>query len=233
MARLQIDLMIRVETALSVGAGGSAGTLADKSVVRNRLGQLILPGSQLKGRLRHTCEMILRSQDLLVCEAPLAETMCPQYNEDWKQPCAACALFGSPAYPSRVRFSDLVWDPLPPGSTEDPWSDTALRPGVSINRRRRVAEENRLYLIETSPPGAQAEFHRARAIQGEVEPGQTELLMAGLALLYAWGGGKSRGLGWSRLRAVAQVAGKPEMVLDTTHPEAPVLLAGLEAIRQL
>ncbi|PDW00304.1 hypothetical protein CJ255_20815 [Candidatus Viridilinea mediisalina] len=36
-------------SALSVGAGGSSGTLADKSIVRDGWGRPLIPGSQLKG----------------------------------------------------------------------------------------------------------------------------------------------------------------------------------------
>ncbi|MGA9380463.1 MAG: RAMP superfamily CRISPR-associated protein, partial [Phormidium sp.] len=56
-----INLTAIIDTALSVGAGGSSGSLADKPIIRNAKGQLIIPASQLKGRLRHECEKIARS----------------------------------------------------------------------------------------------------------------------------------------------------------------------------
>jgi CRISPR/Cas system CSM-associated protein Csm3 (group 7 of RAMP superfamily) len=49
---ITIPLTAVIDTALCVGAGGSDGSLADKPIVRNAKGQLLIPASQLKGRLR-------------------------------------------------------------------------------------------------------------------------------------------------------------------------------------
>lgn len=50
-----------IDTALCVGAGGSSGSLVDKPIVRNAQGQLLIPGSEIKGRLRHECEKLARA----------------------------------------------------------------------------------------------------------------------------------------------------------------------------
>lgn len=207
MLELMIDLTLDVETALSVGAGSSSGILADKAIVRNRLNQLVLPGSHLKGRLRHACEIIARNAGHWVCDSPRAETMCPQYAapgqaEDiapvW-EPCPICQLFGSPAYTSPLAFADLV--------SAEPVPIPSIRPGASVNRRRRVVEDQRLFFIETSPPGAWVHFHNPQAIHGwlpdPAAAAQTKLLLAGLNFLQNWGGGKSRGLGWGRVTVQA------------------------------
>lgn len=194
MAELVIDLTLTVETALSIGAGGSAGVLADKAIVRNRLGQLVLPGSHLKGRLRHACEILARAADLAVCDAPRAETMCPHLGHI-PAPCVICQLFGSASYSSPLRFADLIY--------AEPMLTPAIRPGASINRRRRTVEEQHLFFIETSPPGGLVNFHRAAAIRGALPSvhaaAQTKLLLAGLCFIQNWGGGKSRGLGWGHI----------------------------------
>jgi CRISPR/Cas system CSM-associated protein Csm3 (group 7 of RAMP superfamily) len=71
-----------------------------------------------------------------------------------------------------------------------------IRPGVTINRRRRIAEEKKLYFLETSPPHNQLEF------SGEIHllpgcPEYTEaLILAALRHIHALGGSKSAGLGW-------------------------------------
>lgn len=196
MPDLIITITLTVDTALSVGAGGSGGVLADKAIVRNRINQLVLPGSHLKGRLRHACEVIGRSQNLPVCDSPRAETMCPQLGRVEKPPCPICALFGSPAQPSPLQFADLIY--------AEPVETPAIRPGASINRRRRTVEEQRLFFIETSPPATLAHFHATRAIVGWLpNDGKAEsrvkLLLAGLELIQSWGGGKSRGLGWGKV----------------------------------
>ncbi len=200
MPELVIGITLTVDTALSVGAGGSGGVLADKAIVRNRFNQLVLPGSQLKGRLRHACEVIARSQGLKVCDSPRAETMCPQSVEVEEPPCPICALFGSPAQPSPLQFADLI--------CEEPVEIPAIRPGASINRSRRTVEEQRLFFVETSPPAMLMHFHAARAIIGWLsDDGKAEsrvkLLLAGLELIQSWGSGKSRGLGWGKVESQA------------------------------
>lgn len=67
-----------IDTALSVGAGGSSGSLADKPIVRDAEANLLIPASQIKGRLRHECEKIARGLGWAICESPNPERMCPQ-----------------------------------------------------------------------------------------------------------------------------------------------------------
>lgn len=209
MPQLQIDLTLTVETALSVGAGGSGGVLADKAIVRDRLNRLILPGSHLKGRLRHACEVLARRGGLSVCDAPRPQTMCPHLGTI-PAPCPICQIFGSPAYPGPLHFDSLIYAEATPFPT--------LRPGVSLNRRRRTAEDQRLYFVETSPPGGQVHFHRSPAIRGwldaERAEAQTRLLLAGLAFLRTWGGGKSRGLGWGHVQWQARLDDEPLVFAD-------------------
>ena len=142
----------------------------------------MIPASQLKGRLRHECEKLARGLGWPVCESPAAERMCPQragLSAEQKEPfnrdsyrlhqgpgeshdetqthCLICQLFGNPSLSARLQFSDLVCtapaDTLP----------EVIRPGVSINRRRRTAEEQKLYFLETSP--ANTELTLAGSIQ--------------------------------------------------------------------
>ena len=40
-----IPLTALIDSALCVGAGGSSGSLADKPIIRNAQGQLVIPGS--------------------------------------------------------------------------------------------------------------------------------------------------------------------------------------------
>lgn len=198
-----------IDTALCVGAGGSSGSLADKPIIRNSEGNLLIPASQLKGRLRHECEKIARGLGWAICESPNAGKMVlrrqaapaefrrseyevPGYDETYH--CLISQIFGDPVLPSRVIFDDLIY-------TEDP--DTlpeVLRPGVTINRRRRTAEEKKLYFLETSPANAQLRFEGRIHIQPSLTPSQPDyakaLIWAGLRHIHALGGSKSAGLGW-------------------------------------
>lgn len=205
--RTSLQLAAKLETALCVGAGGSSGSLADKPILRRADKSLVIPGSQVKGRLRHQCERLARSLGWPICESPRAETMCPQRSsgvdtsafqradyavvqEDDRHHCLICQIFGNPALPSRVIFEDLICAENMKDVRE------VLRPGVTLNRRRRTAEDDRLYFLETTPVRAGLRFVGQIRIL-ESAPEQTRpLLIAALFLVDALGGSKSAGLGW-------------------------------------
>jgi CRISPR/Cas system CSM-associated protein Csm3 (group 7 of RAMP superfamily) len=204
-----------IDSALCVGAGGSSGSLADKPIVRNSEGNLVIPGSQIKGRLRHECEKIARGLHWAVCYSPNPQTMCPQragLTENFDRPeyhvsgyegkhCLICKIFGNPVLRSRILFDDLI-------CMEDPENlPEILRPGVTINRRRRVAEEQKLYFLETSPANTQLKFtgqihlfdapKNANAPDNANDPDYAgALILTGLRHIHALGGSKSAGLGW-------------------------------------
>ena len=202
MASLKVSLRVRFATPPSVGAGGVTGTLADKVVTRDARGRFVIPGSQVKGKLRHACEQLLRARGASLCRPPLPERMCPHDERVANPPCLLCALFGSPAERSRLRFHDLV-------AEETEADDEALRAMVSLNRRRRTAEAQRLFLVETAPNVPDLLFASEEAITGHVETeAHVHLLLAGLRMLFAWGGGASRGLGWGVLTANAWLGGR-------------------------
>ncbi|MDX2240623.1 MAG: RAMP superfamily CRISPR-associated protein [Leptolyngbyaceae cyanobacterium bins.302] len=202
-----ISLHAVIDTALCVGAGGSAGSLADKPILKNAAGHLVIPASQLKGRLRHECEKLTKALQLPTCESPVAATMCPQragLTEEFHRPeyaindsegnpryhCQICQIFGNPALPSRVLFNDLICTEKPENIPE------VLRPGVTINRRRRTAEEKKLYFLETSPANAKLRFEGTLMLQTGTPAFAKALLLAGLQHIHALGGSKSSGLGW-------------------------------------
>ncbi|AHJ29723.1 RAMP superfamily CRISPR-associated protein [Nodularia spumigena CS-584] len=200
---INIPLTAIIDSALCVGAGGSDGSLADKPIVRNAEGRMIIPGSQVKGRLRHECEKLAKGLGWQIFESPKADILCPneeqvssQFHSDYKlegykgHHCFVSQIFGNPILPSRIVVDDLICQL----SRED--LPEIIRPGVTINRRRRIAEEKKLYFLETSPPHNQLEF------SGEIHllPGCPEyaeaLILAALRHIHALGGSKSAGLGW-------------------------------------
>ena len=202
MPRVEISLSVTFASPPSVGAGGVSGTVADKVVTRDARGRFIIPASQVKGKLRHACEQLLRSQNVKLCRPPLPDEMCP-HADGVNSPCLLCAVFGSPAERSRLRFHDLTAEAANlPGET--------LRAMVSLNRRRRTAEAGRLFLVETAPNLAGLRFESDEAITGHLsDKAHAHLLLAGLRLLFAWGGGASRGLGWGELKAEVRLDGSP------------------------
>ncbi|MBD2194835.1 MULTISPECIES: RAMP superfamily CRISPR-associated protein [Calothrix] len=198
-----------IDSALCVGAGGSSGSLADKPIIRNSQRNLLIPGSQIKGRVRHECEKLLRGLRWEISESPHAGKMVIRrdnapstFNRDEYKitgyentyHCLISQIFGDPVLPSRVIFDDLV-------CTEEPENlPEVLRPGVTINRRRRTAEEQKLYFLETSPANAKLRFQGEIHIQPSLTPERPDyaklLIWAGLRQIHALGGSKSAGLGW-------------------------------------
>ncbi|NPV30713.1 MAG: hypothetical protein HPY58_13930 [Firmicutes bacterium] len=192
---VNVSIALVFQTPPSVAAAGALSSIADRVVERNAKGQFIIPGSQVKGKLRHACEQLLRGMGKSICEPPRAETMCPNVP-GIDSPCTLCRIFGSPAYPSLLRFHDLVLDmdgvelgcepPVP-----------SFRAMIGMNRRRATVAERRLFLVETAPYFPGLRFFNAEAISGTLDSeAQVKLLLAGLKLIPAWGGMKSRGLGW-------------------------------------
>ena len=212
---LRLSLTLRLVTPLSSGAAGVGTVLADKAVVRNGLGEFILPGSQLRGVARHACERVARALGKPVCDSPRAERMCPQnpaipssVADQWNgsvRRCCVCAVFGSPYFTSRIQFHDLLAANPYRQSDGQPYREAAeaqlgtetLRAMVSLNRRRHVAEGERLFVVETTPNHSAMIFSNRDAVTGYVESEpQVLLLLAGVNTLFAVGGGRSRGLGW-------------------------------------
>ncbi len=208
-----IPLTAVIDTALCVGAGGSSGSLADKPIVRNAKGQLLIPASQLKGRLRHECEKLARGLGWQIFESPGAKSLCPteeqvdqQFKEIYRVPgyrgyhCIVSQIFGNPILPSRIIVDDLVC----PQEKED--LPDVLRPGVTINRSRRTAEDKKLYLLETSPANAQLEFEGAiHLLHPHCPPYAEPLIIAALHHIHALGGSKSAGLGWLHWKELPKV----------------------------
>ncbi len=208
-----IHLTALIDSALCVGAGGSSGSLADKPILRNAQKQLVIPGSQLKGRLRHECEKLARGLHWPICESPSPTTMCPQrlgldnsrflrtatydigkrdINGHVQYHCLICQIFGNPSLASHIEVDDLVCQVEPDNLPE------VLRPGVTLNRRRRTAEDQKLYFLETSPVNVQLPFAGHIYLEPGYPPQTIPLILAALHHIHALGGSKSAGLGWLR-----------------------------------
>jgi len=190
---VSIGIVLVFHTPPSIAAAGAYQSLADRVVERNAKGEFIIPGSQLKGKLRHACEQLLRALGKEICSPPRAETMCPP---GLGKPCLLCQVFGGPAYPSPLKFGDLVLD-LGGKGLHPRQAAPSRRAMIGINRRRATVAEGRLFLVEAAPHFPTLRFANEEAITGTLDNfAQVRLLLAGLRLIPAWGGMKSRGLGW-------------------------------------
>lgn len=198
MAELRIDLELVTYTGLSVGAGGSAGTIADRSILRDGYGRPIIPASQVKGKARHAAEALL---------ATLTVPHQNNFDDDSSPDNPIRRIFGSPKSRSPLRFADLVCTLDPALVRHD--NTAYLRPSVAINRRRGVAEDEHLLLIETAREGLH--FNATPAITGVLDQlSDAALLWAALRLNQLWGGAKSRGLGSATLTIQVLWAGEAQ-----------------------
>ena len=237
----QWRLTATVDTALCIGDSGASETGADKSTVKTSDGKLYIPASTLKGIWRHACEAIARSKEHFVCNSPRAENMCPRPEEELENEnteamqndhCIICQIFGSPSSESEIFISDLTLD------NDLGTETTAIRSGVTINRNRKVAEDQRLYFTETSRPNAGFKFSGDVTISSDITDKQIELLSAGLKYIHAIGSGKTRGLGWlSIAREETTLATQEELSIETDSEdftelsikvtlESPILTGG-------
>jgi CRISPR-associated protein Csm3 len=205
--QVSIQIEAHFETPFHTGGGVTGESLTVRPLLKDGRGCPYLPGSTLKGVLRHEAERIVRALagEDAACRAPRAETMCPQWHPAAIGPtggqesmfCPVCRTFGSPALHSPFRFSDLRAE----GADADAAVATALRYGVGVSRYRGAAAENLLYTTEVV--SAAPAISLRGAIVGEASDadrkGPLALLLASIGALRMIGGGRSRGLGWLRL----------------------------------
>ena len=233
MVKVKVTYHFDFDTALYIGSGVSGKAIrVDKATTRNAEGDLIIPGSALKGRLRQHCEDFLRTLGVAVCDSPRAENMCPHFR-DYLKPigiehdfCPACLIFGSPWRRSPLNFSDAVWEREEGWKIEE-WKlaskdRTNIRPGVSISRNRGTALDERLYYTEVAQPHALF----SGSIKGELNSRcEVAILQVGLKFLFSVGGGNSRGFGWLSEESTSQTS--IEILVDDavfTQSESVALL---------
>ncbi len=227
---MNIDLWItaRFETPFHIGSGVAGETALIKPLLKAARGDPYLPGSALKGVLRHEAERIVRAltDSEAACRSPRAETMCPQWNpstvgytnEREESFCPVCCAFGSPAYPSPFLFGDLQAEV----EDSEAITPTDLRYGVSVSRYRGAAAEQRLYMTEvaSAAPMIPLEGHIEGHLSDSMGKGPLALLLAAIGALQMIGGGRSRGLGWLNLEV-----SQPPLDPSQTRKELKVWLS--------
>lgn len=182
-------LTIEFERAFHAGSGHALAGRLDRAIVRDTAGKPYLPGSTLKGKLRHASREIAHVFNERICGADRA--CLPDAPV-----CAICRMFGSAFRSGAVYVSDARadYDENPGLAGEDPvvWGE---RMGVSINRKTGTAEPKRLYSYEC------ASALKLRAVvEGELGESELLLLSAAAKALFFFGGGSSRGLGHCKCR---------------------------------
>ena len=200
------------DTAWRIGSGKEGETLSDLGVVLDPIGQPVLPGSSLKGKLRSTCETLAHALGLSACmlNHDASGVQCTsdvkyyrKVREDYRKAlqkglqdrlqwiddntCDVCKLFGSPVQAGRLWVSD--------GALTEWASVVQVRDGVVIDRDSQTAVDGLKYDYEVVPPGSRFEL----CVDLE-NPTDQDMALLGAAL-FEWhagssiGGFTSRGLG--------------------------------------
>ncbi|MBD2690908.1 type III CRISPR-associated RAMP protein Csx7 [Anabaena catenula] len=211
--RLEITGKLTTITALRISAGRSTEPIGtDLPVIKDALGQPLIPGSSFKGALRSRLESFLRGIDDKFAANPaiqeewsITSQQMKELKESFdndqllteeiiKKTDLISRLFGSPWIASKFQVRDLIVLP-------DTWfGQYQERDGVSIDRDTETAADGKLYDFQVVPASTQFEF---RAVVENAEPWELGLLMIGLHQFETeqipLGGGRSRGLGVVKL----------------------------------
>ena len=203
------DLTIHVTGLMHIGTGFDRG-LINRTVVRGRDGLMYVPGSTLKGKARAACESLARLYEISDCRAPHPQRMAEQGH---RAECMVCRIFGAPAQPSTLYWhrASLTQDwvkALHSGMDAESgavFGQTITRTQVQLSRKRGLAAEARLFTSEFAAEGLMFEATPALTghlaltpITGADDPDvyyELVLLLAGLKMIGALGGGRSRGAG--------------------------------------
>ena len=205
--RLEITGTLENLTALRIGIGRSNDAIGtDLPVIKDSLGNPLIPGSSFKGALRARLESFLRAIDETLAQDPAAlvseayTNAVRAHKQTHKDNDAALTaallkltdpisqVFGSPWLAGKLQMRDL-------SVTADTWfGQYQERDGVIIDRDTETSGNK--YDFQVVPAGTQFEF---MAIIENAHDWELGLLMLGLhqfeTAQVPLGGGRSRGLG--------------------------------------
>jgi len=207
--RLEISGTLTTITALRISKGRSTEPIgSDLPVVKDALGQPLIPGSSFKGAMRSRLEAFMRGIDPSLALDP-SELISREITEHVKTlkeihkdndqvltdaldaiTDEVSKVFGTPWQASKFQVQDLT-------VKEDTWfGQYQERDGVAIDRDTETASDGKLYDFQVVPAGTPFKF---KAVVENAEPWELGLLMVGLHQFEAQqiplGGGTSRGLG--------------------------------------
>lgn len=211
--RLDVEFTITWEAGWHVGSGQGSARV-DRLLRRRACGPRgvrvpFVPGSQIKGVLRHQCERLLALLGGNVVSPHVVGREPDSALLDAFRPLAQSALVIDRLFGSRFQGDCLfVKDAVP--NEEDRQSTLRLHSRTSIDRVSGTARDRTLFVTEVAQAGG-PELHshvRARhpvgalTQDGDGFPFEYSLLLTGLLSLDALGGDKGTGLGKCRITIV-------------------------------
>ncbi len=200
---MELDFIIRFQSPFHMGSGHGRAGLVDRAPLFDGQDVLYLPGSAIKGKIKHAVHRVAATLGRAhVTDCLDFTSLCPS-SSDFRfcrgAPCAFCRLFGSPVHPGLYIYEDgkLDGDEAVVNMVQNsgPRFKRAVqmekRTRVSLERTRRVAKRGHLLMQEN---GAAFLSFRAK-ISGPHDPDAEKLLRYGLSCLTHLGGGSAAGLG--------------------------------------
>jgi len=201
-----LTLSLKLLSGFHIGTGyGLSGTV-DSRIVRGHDDLPYIPGSSLKGRLRHHLQEMVEALDLILCT--------PSSPCQNSRVCPVCNLFGSTIRPGSLFFSDLhlagevaslaQWQRQKSEERLGLLFESQNRTQVMVSRRRGVALEKHLFTMEVGGPelafsgsisGWLEPMDREMFVEGQNMPSDLAFLVGSLGMVTHIGGCKSRGLG--------------------------------------
>jgi hypothetical protein len=227
MHRLDLKFSITWEAAWHVGSG-FAMAMADRLIQRRggRLGVPIVPGSQLKGALRHQVERLATA---LGCSVVAPHAIDPDQQTELVRhfrPLERSRLLVDRLFGTRYQGECLYVDEARPAAGTVPtWRDHRLVTRTAMDRVTGTVREKRLFVTEVAEGRWRSlvlqSRIRARHRDGALSvvdsfPLEYSLLTAGLLSLDALGGDKGVGHGRCEIKVLDNVVhynGKP-LTLD-------------------
>jgi CRISPR/Cas system CSM-associated protein Csm3 (group 7 of RAMP superfamily) len=200
---MTLKLTIRFQSAVHHASGFSLAGLIDKGFLRDHNGLPCLSGAALKGRFRDAARHILLADVVEVCQSGRKPRACGPPGLGRQEYCRICQIFGAPALPARVIFTNAKPEPEAyevmlaqrlNSASPFQFGATEIRHGISLDRLRRTARAEHLFSLETVPPLVAFEAE----IRGWIDAADETLLRECSLLLNSFGAGGSRGLGACR-----------------------------------
>jgi CRISPR/Cas system CSM-associated protein Csm3 (group 7 of RAMP superfamily) len=199
MYSIRFQLEISLDSPWHVGTGLSRG-LIDRTTQRNGQGDVYVPASTVKGRLRNACEHVARiyaseGSKLVPCQPPRPDRMCRGTDA-----CIVYSVFGSAYLGERLYFEDarMISESR---DLYEPRFQSQPRTRVKLDRRLGTAERGHLFTSEY----AETALAFNTGVSGRLDLTSSDgdsghayeliLLAAGVGFVKELGGDKSSGFG--------------------------------------
>jgi CRISPR-associated protein Csm3 len=200
LGKLLIEAGLTCETGLHIGAG--KGTLeiggADNPVAKDSFGRPYIPGSSLRGAMRHNLEIALdalKPEELVTLSRRRGQEI--RIHQTDRPDDEICLIFGSSAGAGRLIVADARLDPESVTPQMREYLDEELTEVKSETAIDRLTAQSTARTLERVPAGARFHVRLIFDVRCEEDKELLPRLVQALRLIEdaGLGGGRSRGSG--------------------------------------